>query len=206
MSALDGSAALASEPGDGEESQQAESVRLKKEHDAEFGVFFNQSYHSAERVLRARCWDPEMLRDALQEAYLEGRVQWAKIREYREPIASIITTARYKILKEQDRRQREAAPLPDEVPVGPQSDLADAWEAEELLRGWLQQLPPRHAEVFQMSREGFSNQEIARALGLTDNSVRSYKVAARQQLRQLAERAGYTDAKSRRTGGAHGPR
>ncbi|WP_309238578.1 RNA polymerase sigma factor [Actinoplanes aureus] len=96
---------------------------------------------------------------------------------------------------------------PEDLPPAPQQDLADAWEAQETLRGWLQQLPPRHAEVFQMSREGFSNLEIARILGLADTSVRGYKTAARRQLRQLAEQAGYTDSDSRRRpGGAHGSR
>ncbi|GLW33000.1 RNA polymerase sigma factor [Actinoplanes regularis] len=198
MSAVDGSAALIPQPDDGEEARRAEAGRLKKKYDEEFVVFTEQSYHLAERILRAWCWNREALEDALHEAYLHGRVQWSKIRDYRDPIAWIITTARNKLLNEHDRRQREAVMPPEVLPVGTHSDLTDAWEAQETLRGWLQQLPARHAEVFQMSREGFSNQEIARILGLADNSVRSYKVAARQQLRQLAEEAGYTDSKSRR--------
>jgi RNA polymerase sigma factor (sigma-70 family) len=160
-----------------------------------------------ERILRARCFDREAVQDALQSAYLECRVQWPKIRTYTEPIAWTITTARNKILKEYDRRQRETAVPPEDLREGSQADLADAWEAQETLRGWLQQLSPRQAEVFQMAREGFSNKDIARILGLADISVRRYKAAAKQHLRQLAEQAGYTDSDSRRhSGDAHGPR
>jgi RNA polymerase sigma factor (sigma-70 family) len=208
MSVVDGTAALTPEPIEGEAAQEVEAACLKKSHDEEFRLFTEQSYHTVERILRAWCWDREAVQDALQSAYLQGRIQWPKIRTYTEPIAWTITTARNKILKEHDRRQREAATPPEHLPAGPQSDLADAWEAQEMLRSWLQQLPPRQAEVFQMAREGFSNNEIARILGLADISVRRYKAAAKQRLRQLAEETGYTDSDSRRQqqGGAHGPR
>jgi RNA polymerase sigma factor (sigma-70 family) len=195
------------EPGDEEAAKKATAERLKKSYDEEFRDFTEHSYHTVERILRAWCWDREAVQDALQEAYLHGRVQWSKIRAYTEPVAWIIKTARNKILNEHDRRRREAAVPPEDLPPGPQQNLADAWEAQETLRGWLQRLPPRHAEVFQMSREGFSNHEIAHILGLADTSVRGYKTAARRQLRQLAEEAGYTDSDSRRRqGGAHGSR
>ncbi|GAA2703314.1 RNA polymerase sigma factor [Actinoplanes palleronii] len=207
MSGVDGSAALLPEPVDGEAAQRAEALRLKKSHDEEFRVFTEQSYHTVERILRARRWDREAIKDALQEAYLQGRVQWPKIRTYTEPMAWTIATARNKLLKEHDRRQRERAMPPEDLPPEAKPDIADAWEAQETLRTWLQQLPARQAEVFQMSREGFSNQEIARILGLADISVRRYKAAARQHLRQLAEQAGYTDSDNRRRpGGARGPR
>ncbi|MEE3919240.1 sigma factor-like helix-turn-helix DNA-binding protein [Micromonospora sp. BRA006-A] len=107
------------------------------------------------------------------------------------------------MLKDHDRRQREAAVAPEDLPPSSHSDIADVWEAQETLRGWLHQLPARHAEVFQMSREGFSNQEIAGILGLTENSVRSYKTAARKRLGELAEEAGFTRSeRDRRQGRA----
>ena len=173
----------------------------------EFLVFTENSYHIVERGLRAWCFDRELVEDALHEAYLQGRVQWPKIRDYVEPAGWIVIVARNKILNEQSRRQREAARAPENLPPVPQPGPADAWEAQDLLRGWLHQLPPRHAEVFQMDREGFSNEDIARLLGLADISVRSYKAAAKSRLRQLAEAAGFVHPDTgRRSGGAHGPR
>ena len=207
MSVVEGTAALTPEPVEGEAAREAEAARLTKLHNEEFHDFTEESYHTVERILRAWCFDREAVKDALQSAYLECRVQWPKVRTYTEPIAWTITTARHKILKEYDRRQRETATPPEDLREGSQADLADAWAAQETLRGWLQQLPPRQAEVFQMAREGFSNKDIAHILGLADISVRRYKVAAKQHLRQLAEQAGYTDSDSRRhSGDAHGPR
>jgi RNA polymerase sigma-70 factor (ECF subfamily) len=203
VTSIEGAAALAPEPSDDE----AAVARLKALHDAEFHEFTEATYHTVERILQAKCRERDVVQDALHEAYLYGRVHWHKIRDYTEPIAWVIKTARNKILNERDRIRREAAMAPEDLPPKPQPEPTDAWEAQDILRGWLQQLPPRPAQVFQMSREGFSNQEIALVLGLAEISVRSYKAAARKQLRQLAETAGYKDSDSRRRrGGARGSR
>ncbi|MET8525597.1 sigma factor-like helix-turn-helix DNA-binding protein [Micromonospora sp. NPDC005172] len=188
------------EPPDAE----AEAACRKAEHDREFAAFVEDSYHRVEQILLARCWDREVVQDALNDAYLHGRVQWPKIRSYAKPIGWLIITARNKIRKEQQRRQREATVAPEDLPPAPAGGAADSWEAEELLRTWLHQLPSRHAEVFQMDRAGFSNHEIARVLGLAESSIRAYKLAAKRRLRELAHEAGYDGR--RRLGGSRGPR
>ncbi|WP_328341054.1 RNA polymerase sigma factor [Micromonospora sp. NBC_00421] len=207
MIEIEGTAARTPEPVDKEAMRQADAARLKARHDQEFASFAEASYHTVERILRAECRDREAVEDALNEAYAHGRDQWHKIRIYTKPVGWVITTARNKIRKDRQRRQRETAVAPEDLPPAPDSDIADVWEARETLRNWLHQLPSRHAEVFQMSREGFSNLEIARILGLTENSVRTYKVAARRKLRELAEKAGYTNPEGRRRqGGSRGSR
>ncbi|WP_329017610.1 sigma-70 family RNA polymerase sigma factor [Micromonospora rifamycinica] len=207
MIEIEGTAALTPEPAGMSTLRQADAARLKAEHDQEFAAFAEDSYHTVERILRAECPDREVVEDALNEAYLHGRVQWHKLRGYAKPIGWVIVTARYKIRQDRHRRQREAAVAPEDLPPTPQPDIADVWEAQEALRTWLHQLPARQAEVFQMDREGFSNLEIARILGLTENSVRSYKVAARRRLRELAEEAGYPGPDGgRRQGGSRGSR
>jgi len=203
VTSIDGAAALAT----GSSNDEAAVARLKARYDAEFHEFAEATYHTVERILRAKCWEREVVQDALHEAYLHGRVHWHKIRGYTEPIAWVIRTAQNKILREHTRIFRESATAPEDLPPKSQPEPTDSWEAQDMLRGWLQQLPRRHALVFQMSREGFSNQEIALVLGLAETSVRSYKASAKSQLRQLAETAGYTDSDSRRRrGDARGSR
>ncbi|MGX4657356.1 RNA polymerase sigma factor [Micromonospora sp. SCSIO 07396] len=207
MIEVEGTAALTPEPADRRALRQADAARVKAEHDREFAAFAEDSYHTVERVLRAECRDREVVEDALNEAYLHGRVQWHKLRSYTRPTGWVIATARNKIRKDRQRRQREAAVAPEDLPPTPHPDIADVWEAQDALRTWLHQLPARHAEVFQLAREGFTNPEIARLLGLTENSVRSYKVAARRRLRELAEEAGYPGPDgNRRQGGSRGSR
>ncbi len=208
MTGVEGTAALTSEPADRETARKAEATRLKAEHDQEFAAFVERSYHKVEGILRAECRDREMVEDALNDAYLHGRVKWSTLRDHAKPIGWVVTTARFKILKDRHRRQREAAVAPEDLPLSvPHPNIADAWDAQEVLRTWLHQLPPRQAAVFRMDREGFSNQEMAHILGLTENSVRCYKAAAKKRLRELAEEAGYTDSESRwRQGGSRGSR
>ncbi|WBB73454.1 sigma-70 family RNA polymerase sigma factor [Micromonospora sp. WMMD1128] len=205
MSDIQGTAART--PADDEDARRAEALRVKADHDREFATFVEGSYHTVERILRSVWWDREVVADALHEAYLHGRVKWPELRDHVRPIGWIVRTARFNLLKDRDRRQREAAVAPEDLPPAPHSDIADVWEAQETLRAWLRQLPARHAEVFQMSREGFSNQEIARILGLTENSVRCYKAAAKRGLGELAEEAGFTRSPGRRRqGGSRGSR
>ncbi|TCB94464.1 RNA polymerase sigma factor [Micromonospora zingiberis] len=201
MTEVEGTAALTPEPADREAARKAAAARLKAEHDREFAAFVEASYHKVEGILRAECRDRDMVEDALNEAYLHGRVKWSTLRDHVKRIGWVIITARFKILKDQQRRQREAAMAPEDLPPAPQSNIVDAWEAQEVLSTWLSQLPSRQAVVFQMEHDGFSNQEIARILGVTEISVRSYKAAAKKRLRELAEEAGYTDSESRRRQG-----
>ncbi|GAB3056256.1 RNA polymerase sigma factor [Micromonospora schwarzwaldensis] len=201
MSDIEGTAARTPDAAGSADARKAEGARLKAEHDQEFAAFVEDSYHSVERILRSVWWDRELVADALHDAYLRARDKWPNLREHVRPIGWIVCTARFHILKDRERRQREAAVAPEDLPPAPHSDIADEWEAQETLRSWLLQLPARHAEVFQMHREGFSNREISRILGLTENSVRCYKAAAKRGLGELAEKAGFTRSDGRRRQG-----
>lgn len=182
------------------------SVVPRPDFDAEYAAFSEETYQTAERSLRAGPWDRDLIQDALQEAYIQGRMYWPKIREYRRPVGWIIKAARIKILKQNQPRRLELPVGPEELRPMPQPDHVREWEAEEMVLFWLRQLPARLAMVFWMSLEGFSNEEIGRILDLADNSVRSYKASAKRRLRKLAESAGYAESDSCRRGGKHGSR
>ena len=179
-----------SSPAEGAVARVAESADdeavSKALHDAEFQDFAESTYQTVKGIVSAWCWDRQMVEDALHEAYLEGRVQWPKIRTYRKPIAWVIKTARFKVRHEYRRLERQAGTAPQDLPSTAQADPADDWEAQQLLWDLLRRIPPRHAEVFVMSQEGFTNHDIARILGLAEMSVRSYKAAAIKRLKELA--------------------
>ena len=187
MSRVDGTVARAPEPADDE-------AALKALHDAEFASFAESTYRTVEGILQASCRDRDMVYNALADAYLLGRAKWFHIRTYDNPIAWVITVARFKLLREQDQqrtRVRREAAAAQEFPPVPRGVPGDAFEAQEQLWAWLQNLRPRQVEVFKMTRLGFTNAEIARTLGVGDWSVRSYKAAALKRLRELAEEDGY---------------
>ncbi|MCY1142746.1 sigma-70 family RNA polymerase sigma factor [Actinoplanes sp. Pm04-4] len=199
MTTVDGTVALNPDPPDDDGG----AGRLKAQHDAEFQVFTEAGYGTVERILLARCRQRELVQDALHEAFLHARVKWPEVRVHVNPVGWVITTARFKILKEQRKLRDEAATAPEDLPPAPPLDVTDAWQARELVERWLPQLSPRQAEVFRMSRDGFGDREIAVHLGVAEDSVVSYRSAAIGKLRQLAEQAGYRSKTSRRPGGRH---
>jgi RNA polymerase sigma factor (sigma-70 family) len=179
MNPVDGTGALASEPDD-------QTERLI----AEFKAFVEDSHPRVKRIMNAQCRDPQMVEDAMQEAYLQAMVKWPTVRAHEKPIAWVISTARNKIRQQRDRLPWESVTAPQDLPPVALNDPAGAWVDGENQRYWLLQLPARPAEVFAMSLEGFKNAEIARILGLTEMSVRSYKATAVRRLRELAREIG----------------
>ncbi|MBL7260497.1 RNA polymerase sigma factor [Paractinoplanes lichenicola] len=93
--------------------------------------------------------------------------------------------------EEYERTHRETATPPDELRAALTTDVADAHGAQDALRRWLQSIPARHAEVFQMTQEVFSDQQIADTLGITERSVHSYRALALKRLRELAASSGH---------------
>ncbi len=82
MTDIKGTAALTPDPDDNDALREAEAARLKAVHDREFAEFTEGSYHTVERILRARCRDRQAVEDALHEAFLHGRVEWSKLRDH----------------------------------------------------------------------------------------------------------------------------
>jgi RNA polymerase sigma-70 factor (ECF subfamily) len=173
--------------------------RRLAELDASFEEFCRENIMAVERFLRGQCGDRELVQEAVQETLITARDKWEEISGYEKPLAWVYKTARYKLMNEQARHRREATATLDEVPsdrlVAPPADSRDA---HEWLLGCLRRLPERQAAVFALAFEGWTDPEIARILGMADNTVRSYKAAARRRLKELAEEAGFvTPARGR---------
>jgi RNA polymerase sigma-70 factor (ECF subfamily) len=175
-----------------EPSTTAAELRLA-ELEASFEDFCRGNIVAVERFLRSQCGDRELVQEAVQETFITARDKWEEISGYEKPLAWVYKTARYKLMNERARQRREAAASLDEVPtdrlVAPP---ADSREAQDWLLGCLRRLPERQAAVFALSFEGWTDPEIARILGMADNTVRSYKSAARRRLKEFAEAAGFT--------------
>lgn len=173
--------------------------RQLAELDASFEEFCKDNTVAVERFLRSQCGDRELVLEAVQETFITARDKWEVIGQYEKPLAWVYKTARYKLMNEQARRRRESALPIEEVPserlVAPPSDSR---EAQEWLLRCLRDLPERQAAVFALAFEGWTDPEIARILGLADNTVRTYKAAARRELKKRAEEAGFaTPARGR---------
>ncbi len=74
-------------------------------------------------------------------------------------------------------------------------DCACAEELSALIKGWLQELSPRHREVIEMrfginGRERLTLEHVGQALGLTRERVRQVQIAAMRRLRRKLNMAG----------------
>ncbi|MFY1687237.1 RNA polymerase sigma factor [Plantactinospora sp. WMMB782] len=165
--------------------------RGQAESATSFEEFCQRNFVLVERFLLARCTDRGLVEDAVQEAFITARDKWDQIRHYEKPLAWLYKTARYKLLVAQRRRRPELTVSLEEVPPERLAEPADPAEARELLRGWLRQLPPRQAEVFVLTLDGWPDHEIAAILGIAYNTVRAYRQEARRRLRDLAQQAGF---------------
>ncbi|MDG4789225.1 sigma-70 family RNA polymerase sigma factor [Micromonospora sp. WMMD1102] len=165
--------------------------RGQAESATSFEVFCQCNFVLVERFLLARCADRGLVEDAVQEAFATARDKWEQIRDYEKPLAWLYKTARYKLLVLQRRHGPEPTVSLAEVPPERLAEPADPAEARELLRGWLRQLPPRQAEVFVLTLDGWQDHEIAAILGIAHNTVRAYRQEARRRLRELAQQAGF---------------
>jgi RNA polymerase sigma-70 factor (ECF subfamily) len=171
--------------------ERAQEQRGQEEFDTTFEAFCHESFPRVERFLRSRCADRELVADAVQEAFITARAKWDQIRDFDKPLGWMYKTALNKLRVQQQRRQREVTVSLDEVPPERLAEPVDSGEAQELLQGWLQRLPPRQAEVFSMSCEGFTDIQISNVLGISYNTARAYKQEARRQLQQFAQEAGF---------------
>ncbi len=127
--------------------------------------------------------------DVVQEAFIK---LW-QVRQTLDPERSMKALL-YRIVRNlslnvQRMKRHEAiqhAALPDQLAAQTPTP-EEAYDAEVLgthLRRWIDTLPPRRREAFQLSRyEGLSHDEIAQVMSLTSRTVTNHIMLALQYLR-----------------------
>lgn len=158
---------------------------------ASFEVFCHEYHPKVRRFLQGQCADLDLVQEAVQEVFITAWAKWGHLREFEKPLGWLIKTARYKLMAQQGLRRQNSMATLDDVPDRLLAAPTNAQEARDLLAEWLRQLPRRQSEILQMSLDGWSDDEIARVLGVAYNTVRTYKRVARQRLRRIAEEAGF---------------
>ncbi|WP_305784152.1 RNA polymerase sigma factor [Symbioplanes lichenis] len=165
---------------------------------ASFTGFFTRNYDSVLRILGRSEYDKGMVEDVAQEAFVAVRDRWAEVQSYQKPAAYLMKVAFNKLCDHQERRGRTSTiyiDLGDMPDVAPPETPA---EADDLLAGWIQLLPAQQGRVISLTLDNYPDLEIAHILGISCNTVREYKVKAKQKLQQLAEADGFITPAGRR--------
>jgi RNA polymerase sigma factor (sigma-70 family) len=129
--------------------------------------------------------------DVAQEAMLHllDRIgTWDGVRSYRAwRTTLVLNRCRDRVRRLEAQRSAEhtaSTERPERVDPHPQASL-EQHEVQELLRLGLGALPPREREAFVLrDLEGLETAEVARALAITESSVRSLLTLARRRLRE----------------------
>ena len=140
--------------------------------------------------LLARVGSEQEARDVAQEAYVKmleldtpGAVSF--LRAYLFKIAANLATDRARQRATHSRVQQQwIAPFESRTQPFSPEHVAGAREDLELLRGFMQELPPRCREAFYLQRfRDLTAEEIAQRLGVSKRMVRKYLFRAYQHCR-----------------------
>lgn len=147
---------------------------------------FEEHYDSLFRYLVRLTGDSDAAADAAQEAFIrlvEHRPDGRQVRAWLFRVATNLVRDSSRVRR---RRMELLQAFPDRVPMGDAPEIPDrALELKErqvVVRTALDILSDRDRTLLVMREEGFSHQEIAKAIGTTTKSVGSMIARALRKL------------------------
>jgi len=151
-------------------------------HEAEFGQFYESKARSVFSAVYSLCRDSDLAEDATQEAFARALARWDRLRS--EPwAAGWVTTTALNVARRGLRRRPVLQPASDPQASPSPEEAIDLWRRVRML-------PRRQQEVVVLYyRLQMPVDEIARALGTTDGTVRTHLVRAREALRATLQEA-----------------
>ena len=167
-----------------EESSDPDTV---PRHD--FETFCKSHLRELQIFVRSQCADATTVEEVVQETFVAAFGAWAKVGTFDNPMGWLIKTARFKLARAMKqaatRNGREISVdllvyQPFQVPI-------DDAEAELQLRGLVERLTPRQAEVWVLDWLGYRVAEIAELLEIGPNTVRAYRTEARLRMQQMID-------------------
>ena len=165
------------------------SFGLRRSDHAAYAALFDATYDALFRYAWTFTRDEAAACDVLQDVYLKLWRVRTRIDPDRSVKALLYQMARNYALNHQRSLRRHPLDPRDASTYEPAAEpfeaALDARDLGEHIRSWVEAMPARRREAFQLSRyEGLSHQEIARVMGLTPKTVNNHVVLALQYLRE----------------------
>lgn len=139
----------------------------------DFDALFQTLYPSLFRYLQRLTGDADAAEDIAQEAFVRLLTQDLPEKEARPWLFAVGTNLVRDRARKQERRHRllQAVPVLPSA-AGPRPDEAvERKEEVQLVRVALARLAPRDQQLLLMREEGFSYEEMARAIGVAPSSI-----------------------------------
>lgn len=151
--------------------------------EADFDRLYRDSHDRLLRTLTAMLRDRDAAEDCVQETFVKAFRAWPRWRPD-APAEAWLHRIAVNVATSHRRREsiREVGQLLRRLGRPPASDFADPTGQTDLLAS-LRRLPPRQAAVIVLRHHhGYSNREIATALGVPESTVASRLAAAKGRL------------------------
>ena len=163
------------------------SKRLKASDREACGELFRATYPGLHRYAWGLVGDEAAAHDVVQEAFLR---LWNR-RDALDPASSLkgllfaaVRNLALNQIRDASRRQALLANVDAPTSQASPEEAATASLLHERMRAWVEELPARRREAFELSRfDGLSHGEIAGVLGLTPKTVENHIRLALQHLR-----------------------
>jgi RNA polymerase sigma-70 factor (ECF subfamily) len=139
----------------------------------DFDALFQSLYPSLFRYLNRLTGDADAAEDIAQEAFVRLLTQQLPEKEARPWLFAVATNLVRDRARKQERRQRllKAVPvLPSAIAPRPDEAIERA-EQVRTVRAALNLLAPRDQQLLLMREEGFTYEEMARAIGVAPSSI-----------------------------------
>lgn len=153
--------------------------------------------HSAE-LYRFACWlcrDQAQAHDLVQETFMRA---WRAMDDLRDPVAVkswLFTIVRREHARTFERKRLDTEDL-DDLHIEDTAPAADEQSQVEQMRRAIGQLEPKYREPLVLQvLGGFSCQEIADQLGITESAVMTQVFRARQKLKLILEGSRTTEGR-----------
>jgi RNA polymerase sigma-70 factor (family 1) len=163
-----------------------ELITLLKEGDREAfnQIYYQHSeklYHFAYNILK----DEEECMDAIQEVFVwfwhhRAKLEVTVIRSY------LSAAVKYKLVRviQSSKRKAEILAAAPEVVLAISDDTLEVKELKQAIQQFVETLPPRAKEIFQLSRnEYLSNKEIAARLDISEKTVENQMTISLKKLK-----------------------
>jgi RNA polymerase sigma-70 factor (family 1) len=137
---------------------------------------------------------PQLAEDVTQDIFIkiwEGRSELAEIKSFRPWLFIIARNHSINVLKKASRCEEGMGEIIRHFHRSPEAANDEILNNEyaKFIRDKLNELPPRAREIFQLCREQSKTyNEVATALGITRDAVKSRMVHVMKQLRKAAEK------------------
>lgn len=149
---------------------------------------FDDHYERLVRALTLAAGSREVARDAVQEAFVEAHLRWARIGSYDDPVAWVRRVAVNRILNHHRSLRRRVSALVRLGRPGTTDPATDAVELRPDLTRALATLTERQRMAVALHHiEGLSVADVAALLGVTEGTVKTHLSRGRAALRAHLE-------------------